>query len=75
MPEYLSPDDFKWVEKFGSSDVQNISDISNVGYILEVDQNYSEHLRDAHLDLPLRPIHEKLPPIENKHPKLLTTLL
>ena len=56
-------------------DFLNIPDNSSVGYILELDYEYSEQLHDSHKDLPLisRAFHS--PNSKCEIPKLMTTLL
>nr|DAC81291.1 TPA_asm: PolB [Ladona dragonfly adintovirus] len=61
---------FRWVDC--PEDIENISDESPKGYILEVDLEYPRILHDKHNDLPLCPV-SSLPP-NSKFPKLMTTL-
>lgn len=68
MIQYLPYGGFKWV----STDIDfNVGDDSQVGYILEVDLNYTSHLHDEHKDLPFYP--EQRKPPGAKDWKLLTT--
>ncbi|GFW11718.1 uncharacterized protein TNCV_43531 [Trichonephila clavipes] len=53
-------------------DILNLSDESDVGYILEVDLEYPSDLHDKHSDFPLAPENKPLP--NCKEPRLLTTL-
>ncbi|KAF0737125.1 Uncharacterized protein FWK35_00025808 [Aphis craccivora] len=46
--------DLKWCDDF-SLDVTKIDDDAPIGYILEVDVDYSEKLHDDHWDLPFLP--------------------
>ncbi|GFU87614.1 uncharacterized protein TNCV_2935361 [Trichonephila clavipes] len=55
-----------------NEDILNLSDESDVGYILEVDLEYPSDLHDKHSDFPLAP--ENKPPPNCKEPRLLTTL-
>lgn len=72
MCQCLPYKNIKWVENFDNLDVSDISDDSEVGYILEVDLEYPEHLHDKHSDLPLCPSH--FVPPGSKFKKLATTL-
>ncbi|GFY17708.1 uncharacterized protein TNCV_1074431 [Trichonephila clavipes] len=65
--------DFVWSDNdLTEQDILNLSDESDVGYILEVDLEYSSDLHDKHSDFPLAP--ENKPPPNCKEPRLLTTL-
>ncbi|GFT46277.1 uncharacterized protein TNCV_3126521 [Trichonephila clavipes] len=55
-----------------NEDILNLSDESDVGYILEVDLEYPSDLHDKHSDFPLAP--ENKPPPNCKEPRLLATL-
>ena len=49
---------FKWVEKlskFNDRFIKNYDENSNIGYILEVDVEYSKNLLNSHKDLPFLP--------------------
>ncbi|XP_058790457.1 uncharacterized protein LOC131663808 [Phymastichus coffea] len=72
MTQSLPFEGFKWVSNVDMSNFFNISDDSDVGYILEVDLEYPQELHDEHKDLPLCPEHTKPP--GSKQKKLLTTL-
>ncbi|XP_043485181.1 uncharacterized protein LOC122513018 [Leptopilina heterotoma] len=64
---------FGWVENIDNDFDFNISDDGPIGYILEVDLDYPDHLHDKHSDFPFCP--ERLKPPGSKEEKLLTTLL
>ncbi|GFX73863.1 uncharacterized protein TNCV_396741 [Trichonephila clavipes] len=73
MSKYLSLKDFVWSDNdLTEQDILNLSDESDVGYILEVDLEYPSDLHDKHSDFPLAP--ENKPPPNCKEPRLLTTL-
>ncbi|GFU77872.1 uncharacterized protein TNCV_1138801 [Trichonephila clavipes] len=73
MSKYLPLKDFVWSDKdLTEQDILNLSDESDVGYILEVDLEYPSDLHDKHSDFPLAP--ENKPPPNCKEPRLLTTL-
>ncbi|GFU91970.1 uncharacterized protein TNCV_3765951 [Trichonephila clavipes] len=73
MSKYLPLKDFVWSDNdLTEQDILNLSDESDVGYILEVDLEYSSDLHDKHSDFPLAP--ENQPPPNCKEPRLLTTL-
>jgi len=69
MTQYLPFGGFKWAEITTCWDVP---DDSPIGYILEVDLMYPDHLHELHQDLPFCP-EDKTPP-GSKEPRLLTTL-
>ncbi|GFS98165.1 uncharacterized protein TNCV_3924751 [Trichonephila clavipes] len=61
MSKYLPLKDFVWSDNdLTEQDILNLSDESDVGYILEVDLEYPSDLHDKHSDFPLAP--EKKPP-------------
>ncbi|GFV25209.1 uncharacterized protein TNCV_4304061 [Trichonephila clavipes] len=71
--KYLPLKDFVWSDNnLTEKDILNLSDESDVGYILEVDLEYPSDLHDNHSDFPLAP--ENKPPSNCKEPRLLTTL-
>ncbi|GFY01937.1 uncharacterized protein TNCV_5097981 [Trichonephila clavipes] len=73
MSKYLPLNDFVWSDNnLTEQDILNLSDESDVGYILEVDLEYPSDLHDKHSDFPLAP--ENKPPPNCKEPRLLTTL-
>ncbi|GFY32028.1 c2H2-type domain-containing protein [Trichonephila clavipes] len=73
MSKYLPLKDFVWSDNdLTEQDILNLSDESDVGYILEVDLEYPSDLHDKHSDFPLAP-ENKRPP-NCKEPRLLTTL-
>ncbi|GFU25927.1 uncharacterized protein TNCV_5104361 [Trichonephila clavipes] len=73
MSKYLPLKDFVWSDNdLTEQDILNLSDESDVGYILEVDLEYPSDLHDKHSDFPLAP--ENKPPPNCKEPRLLTTL-
>ncbi|GFX78885.1 uncharacterized protein TNCV_3911741 [Trichonephila clavipes] len=73
MSKYLPLKDFIWSDNdLTEQDILNLSDESDVGYILEVDLEYPSDLHDKHSDFPLAP--ENKPPPNCKEPRLLTTL-
>lgn len=63
---------FSWENPNTIGDILNIPKYGDVGYILDFDFEYPEHLHDEHYDLPLLPRTE-VPP-GSKHPKLMTTV-
>ncbi|GFT37882.1 hypothetical protein TNCV_2148641 [Trichonephila clavipes] len=64
MSKYLPLKDFVWSDNdLTEQDILNLSDESDVGYILEVDLEYPSDLHDKHSDFPLAP--------ENKPPHLI----
>ncbi|GFT65521.1 uncharacterized protein TNCV_649231 [Trichonephila clavipes] len=68
-----SETNFVWSDNnLTEEDILNLSDESDVGYILEVDLEYPSDLHDKHSDFPLAP--ENKPPPNCKEPRLLTTL-
>ncbi|GFY43965.1 uncharacterized protein TNIN_420461 [Trichonephila inaurata madagascariensis] len=73
MSKYLPLKDFVWSDNnLTEQDILNLSDESDVGYILEVNLEYPSDLHDKHSDFPLAP--ENKPPRNCKEPRLLSTL-
>ncbi|GFX31230.1 uncharacterized protein TNCV_2027311 [Trichonephila clavipes] len=73
MSKYLPLKDFVWSDNdLTEQDILNLSDESDVGYILEVDLEYPSDLHGRHSDFPLAP--ENKPPPNYKESRLLTTL-
>jgi len=64
--------EFQWVEDVSNFDVSAITVDSPIGYILEVDLEYPQHLHDEHIDLPFCPTRDKPP--GKREDKLLATL-
>jgi len=71
MCQSLSYADFRWVDT-SNFNVMDIALDSPIGYILEVDLEYPQHLHDAHTDLPFCPTRDKLS--GKRQDKLLATL-
>ncbi|XP_076247943.1 uncharacterized protein LOC143187601 [Calliopsis andreniformis] len=63
---------FQWIDSVENFDVSSIAIDSSIGYILEVDIEYSQHLHDDHADLPFCPTRAKSS--GKKQDKLLATL-
>ncbi|KAJ8916443.1 hypothetical protein NQ315_014656 [Exocentrus adspersus] len=72
MSQYLPFGGFEWLTDLEDFNVFNVADNSDIGYILEVDLYYPEHLHNLHRDLPFCPEHRKPP--NSKLPKLMATL-
>lgn len=70
MSQYLPLNNFSWSPT--QIDVRNISNNSDIGFILEVDIDYPIEIHDNHSDLPLAP--ENIVPRGCKEKRLLTTL-
>ncbi|GFS43927.1 uncharacterized protein NPIL_678191 [Nephila pilipes] len=72
MSKYLLLKDFVWSDNnLTEQDILNLSDESDVGYILEVDLHYPSDLHEKYSNFPL-PL--KIPPPPNcKEPRYLTT--
>ncbi|KYN19874.1 hypothetical protein ALC57_07789 [Trachymyrmex cornetzi] len=64
--------EFQWVKNVANFDVSAITLDSLIGYILEVDLEYPQHLHDVHADLPFCPTCDKPP--GKREDKLLATL-
>ena len=73
MMQYLPYGGFEWVENFEKDFPWNVADDLEIGYILEVDLDYPEHIHDSHKDLPF--CSEKKSPPGFKESKFLTTVL
>ena len=71
MMESLPTSQFQWIEIFDNR-FWDVAEDSEVGYFLEVDLEYPQHLHNQHSDLPFCPEH-RVPP-GAKLSKLLTTL-
>ena len=58
MSQYLPINNFKWVKNINKIEekLMNIKNNSSIGYILEVDLEYSKELHDIHNDYPLAPV-------------------
>ena len=52
MMQHLPYGGFEWVENFEQDFSWNVADDSEIGYIIEVDLDYPEHIHDSHKDLP-----------------------
>ncbi|KAJ4430672.1 hypothetical protein ANN_19263 [Periplaneta americana] len=74
MSQKLPYGGFEWLsdEEIHHFDLQAINDDNEIGYILEVDLEYPNHLFEKHRDLPF--CAEFAKPPGGKHKKLLTTL-
>ena len=57
MSQPLPVDSFAWLteDEFDGLDISNVSEDSDIGYILEVDLEYPAELHDLHSDFPLCP--------------------
>ena len=64
MSQPLPYADFRWLDRneIESLDVRNVSDDSDIGYILEVDLHYPDTLDDLHSDYPLAPVRQRVTP-------------
>ncbi|KAJ4445491.1 hypothetical protein ANN_07299 [Periplaneta americana] len=74
MSQKLPYGGFAWLtdEEIHHFDLQAVNDDSEIGYVLEVDIEYPNHLFEKHRDLPF--CAEFAKPPDGKHKKLLTTL-
>ncbi|XP_071640863.1 uncharacterized protein [Temnothorax longispinosus] len=72
MSQPLPYADFKWVDDVTDFNIMDVALDSSIGYILEVDLEYPQHLHDAHTDLPFCPTRDKPP--GKQQDKLLATL-
>ena len=57
----------KKLSKFNSNFIKNYDEVSDTGYILDVDLDYPKNVRDLHSDLPFLPQKMKI----NKCDKLI----
>ena len=55
MTEYLPYERFKWLKNVDEFDVMSINEKNPIGYLLEVDLEYSDELHNLHSDYPLAP--------------------
>ena len=55
MSEYLPYEGFKWLKNIDEFDVMSINGKSPIGYLLEVDLEYSDKLHKLNNDYPLAP--------------------
>ena len=64
MSQPLPYADFRLLDRneIESLDVRNVSDDSDIGYILEVDLHYPDTLHDLHSDYPLAPVRQRVTP-------------
>ncbi|CAH0394961.1 unnamed protein product [Bemisia tabaci] len=76
MCKPLPYDDYQWVDEREQSllDVTSIPNDAPVGYILDCNISYPEHLHHHHSDLPFSPRTEIPPDKGAKFPKLLLTV-
>lgn len=64
MSQPLPYGDIRWLspDEINSLDVRNVSDDSDIGYVLEVDLQYPDTLHDLHSDYPLAPVRQRVTP-------------
>ena len=55
MSEYLTYEGYKWLKNVDEFDIMSINEKSPIGYLLEVDLEYSDKLHEIHNDYPLAP--------------------
>lgn len=57
MSQYLPERYFQWLstQEIEELDIMSVAEDADVGYILEVDLEYPQHLHDSHFDCPLAP--------------------
>lgn len=74
MSKCMSYAGFTWQDPNDKlqNDILNVADNSPIGYILEIDIEYPQHLHDYHADLPFLPVNECVK--GTKEHKLLNTL-
>lgn len=73
MSQYMPSGGFKWVDANEAfSNLNRLTDSSEVGYVFEVDISYPKNLHNLHNDLPFLP-NNGIPP-GSKVQKLMTTL-
>ena len=70
MCQNLPVDEIDWCNNFNENIIQDYKSSDPIGYVLEVDLDYPEHLHDEHNDYPLAPEHLTI----NKHKKLCPNL-
>jgi hypothetical protein len=76
MSQRLPTGNFKWLtdEEINQFKIEDITEDSDHGYVLEVDVAYPKELQDAHKDLPFL-VESIIPPISTaKMPKLIPNL-
>lgn len=63
MIQYLPVSGFRWLseQEIAQLDIDQVADDSDVGYVLEVDLLYPQHLHGDHNDYPLAPERLKVP--------------
>jgi hypothetical protein len=71
MSHKLPMNGFKWLNNVDLATVLNYDENSDIGYILEVDLEYPDHLHNYHNDYPLAP--EKIKPEGSTSEKLCGT--
>lgn len=76
MREYLPQKDFVWLtaEEVINFDVMQVSNTSDIGYVLEVDLTYPDYLHEFHNDFPFCPELMVPPNSKFKNPKLIPNL-
>lgn len=74
MQQHLPVGGFTWLNEneINDLDINNISDTSDIGYVLEVDLVYPTELHNLHNELPFCP--ENIVPPHSKLPKLIPNL-
>ena len=72
MSNPLPYGNFQWINPNSIGDITKIPKDGKIGYILECDFEYPEHLHDQHYDLPLLAKTEVSP--IGRHPKLMMTV-
>ncbi|XP_037911964.1 uncharacterized protein LOC119652098 [Hermetia illucens] len=72
MCQFLPQNSFEWLENTADFKVEDVSDESPIGYILEVDLEYPKELHNLHNQLPF--CSERSVPPGSKEEKLLATL-
>ena len=60
MCQYLPTDGFEWIADFDLTLIDTYESKDSVGYVLQVDLDYPDHLHDNHSDYPLAPEHLKI---------------
>ncbi|XP_037906157.1 uncharacterized protein LOC119648468 [Hermetia illucens] len=72
MCQFLPQNSFEWLENTADFKVEDVSDESPIGYILEVDLEYPKELHNLHNQLPF--CSERSVPPGSKEEKFLATL-